>query len=772
MANKKVSQLTSKPSVLTTDLFPIADPTTGQLFKTTISDLGTAIGSGVSSVNTLVGAVVLDTDDIQELVSPTNKWFTDTRARAALSAGTGISYNSGTGVITNTITQYTDALARAAVSLTTTGSNGSATYNSTTGVLNVPAYTLSGLGGQPLAGNLTALAGLSYSSLGFIKMTGVGTLALDTNTYLTTSDAASTYVPYTGATGNVNIGSNLLITAQVKANGSGGLSLNSNNGTQVANLGAGGGANITFYGGLTGTTATFTNSGSGIGLGVTNSGSGGDGIKITHTAGRAFNILSSANGYGIIINNETIATSIPFTIQKQGAAVITMTDTGGFNGATIDLSNSTASNALRISHTNTSYHAVSITATGGSALYATGTVTVIGTGTYTGVLTAQAGLANGTGQGFTFGTTSGVLAITSQLSAYLPLSGGTLTGALSGTSATFSAGTISSFGFSVTQNSTFPFGSTNGNRIAAFVQNTLDGNGIQIGYDSVAGTGIIAGATNVSGAGLDFYTYDGSSWANRFRITKSGAASFFSSLSAGTDIRTDGGSIQVGAGSSNYYTRLITAYNYPYVDSYLDSMAGTSYDGRITFRIQRNNGTVDPKMTILPTGNVLVNLTSTSAYLDGKLSVYGEGTVPAACFKNAGNGQFTASFWNAGATGGTQSLLQFVWGSSPSTVGSITSNGTIVSYNVTSDYRLKEDLKPIKGLEIVNKIKVYDYKWKSNDSRMDGVIAHELAEVLPYAVTGVKDGAEMQAVDYSKIVPVMVQAIKELKAELDTLKNK
>ena len=97
MANKKVSQLTSKPSVLTTDLFPIADPSTGQLFKTTISDLGTAIGSGVSSVNTLVGAVVLDTDDIQELASPTNKWFTDTRARAALSASSPLTYNSGTG---------------------------------------------------------------------------------------------------------------------------------------------------------------------------------------------------------------------------------------------------------------------------------------------------------------------------------------------------------------------------------------------------------------------------------------------------------------------------------------------------------------------------------------------------------------------------------------------------------------------------------------------------------------------------------------------------
>ena len=58
----------------------------------------------------------------------------------ALSAGTGISYNNTTGVISSTITQYTDAMARASISLTTTGTSGAATYNSTTGVLNIPQY--------------------------------------------------------------------------------------------------------------------------------------------------------------------------------------------------------------------------------------------------------------------------------------------------------------------------------------------------------------------------------------------------------------------------------------------------------------------------------------------------------------------------------------------------------------------------------------------------------------------------------------------------------
>lgn len=52
---------------------------------------------GVTSVNSQIGAVVIDTDDVSE--GSSNQYFTTGRARSALSAGTGISYNSSTGVI-------------------------------------------------------------------------------------------------------------------------------------------------------------------------------------------------------------------------------------------------------------------------------------------------------------------------------------------------------------------------------------------------------------------------------------------------------------------------------------------------------------------------------------------------------------------------------------------------------------------------------------------------------------------------------------------------
>uniref|UniRef100_UPI003F6A023F hypothetical protein n=1 Tax=Sediminibacterium sp. TaxID=1917865 RepID=UPI003F6A023F len=68
---------------------------------------------------------------------------------------------------------WTAARSRAAQSLTVSGSSGSATYDNTTGVLNIPTYTLAGLGGQP-----------ALSGTGFVKISGT-TITYDNSTYLT-----------------------------------------------------------------------------------------------------------------------------------------------------------------------------------------------------------------------------------------------------------------------------------------------------------------------------------------------------------------------------------------------------------------------------------------------------------------------------------------------------------------------------------------------------------------------------------------------------------
>ena len=100
-------------------------------------------------------------------------------------------------------------------------------------------------------------------------------------------------------------------------------------------------------------------------------------------------------------------------------------------------------------------------------------------------------------------------------------------------------------------------------------------------------------------------------------------------------------------------------------------------------------------------------------------------------------------------------------------VGTITSCTTATQFNTTSDYRLKTDLKNYNGICLINQIKTYDFAWKLNDARTYGVIAHELSDIIPYAVTGEKDALDErgcilpQAVDYSKIVTPLIKAVQE-----------
>ena len=132
---------------------------------------------------------------------------------------------------------------------------------------------------------------------------------------------------------------------------------------------------------------------------------------------------------------------------------------------------------------------------------------------------------------------------------------------------------------------------------------------------------------------------------------------------------------------------------------------------------------------------------------------------------------------------GTGSRVMVEFKNNNGTIGSISGNGTVTTYNVTSDYRLKQDFKDYNALDLVSNIKTYDYEWKSDKRRMYGVIAHELQEVLPYAVQGEKDELESdgnikaQSVDYSKLTPINTKAIQELyalvqeqKAQIEELK--
>jgi hypothetical protein len=105
-------------------------------------------------------------------------------------------------------------------------------------------------------------------------------------------------------------------------------------------------------------------------------------------------------------------------------------------------------------------------------------------------------------------------------------------------------------------------------------------------------------------------------------------------------------------------------------------------------------------------------------------------------------------------------------------VGYIDTTGSTTTYSTSSDYRMKEDLKDFNGLELLSKMNVYDFKWKADETRSYGAVAHELQEIIPQAVVGEKDGEQMQGVDYSQVVPVLLKSIQELEARVKELENK
>ena len=191
----------------------------------------------------------------------------------------------------------------------------------------------------------------------------------------------------------------------------------------------------------------------------------------------------------------------------------------------------------------------------------------------------------------------------------------------------------------------------------------------------------------------------------------------------------------------------------------IDNRASSS-GGYISFYPNgQQNSVGNERMRITPSGPVLIG--TTTAFSAGLLCLQGSSAVyNILSIKDTYAGPFNDVWY------------LFLSNDSGARAGGIQHTAsTTVSFVTSSDYRLKEDFKQVKGLETLLKIKTYDFKFKDEDFRMDGVIAHELAEVLPYAVSGVKDGEKMQGVDYSKLVPVLIKSVQELSAELTSAKQ-
>ena len=119
---------------------------------------GTTAGGKPLATEAYVTSAIQTKDNSDEITEgSTNLYFTNTRARAAFTASTGISITDG--AISTSITQYNDASARGAISVTDSGGDGSLAYNNTTGVI-----TYTGPSASDVRAHFSASTGISITS--------------------------------------------------------------------------------------------------------------------------------------------------------------------------------------------------------------------------------------------------------------------------------------------------------------------------------------------------------------------------------------------------------------------------------------------------------------------------------------------------------------------------------------------------------------------------------------------------------------------------------
>ena len=744
MANKKINQLVLKTTIQSTDLFPLGDATTGQLYKKTIAELQAAIGGAVISVNGLVGTVVLDTDDIQELASPTNKYFTDARARAA-------------------------------ISLTTSGNSGASTYSSSTGVLNVPTYTLAGLGGIT-AGFLSGGTGITYNS-------GTGVISYSGTVYTDSSIralvSAGTGLSYNSTTGVFSYSGTVYTDSSVRALITGTAPITYNNTTGAISISQ---ATSTTNGYLSSADwITFNSKQSALTLGnVTESVSnvlmfpdGGTNKTIGNLSIQVVQAGSTTNGYLSTTDWNTFN-------NKQNAITLTTTGTSGaatFSSGTLNIPQYQAVLTNPVTGTGTTNYVAKWTSSStlnnssiqdsGSAIgigltpntWYTGNssraieIGVLGNavwsyGSGTNINTYVTNNAYYDSVGFKYGQSTGKASVYQQNDGAHIFSSTNTTGTANGTLTLTERFRISSTGTATFSNIVTATGYFYANSTAPASSGFIPQlGGTSKGYFATAGT--TGDLLNEAATG-DLII--------RSNLGKVLIGTYISGAGDAYAAITVANNRNVGIGASTSPTYLLEV-----------STAGGSQRIRVGTLQNNNNSATFEAIT---TAN---NTTASAAFF--RANAGGSATIGVTTYSKSGgdSGNFANLSNQANTvaiqiTGGANILLgtETDNGERLYVNGSIRATGSITA---NSDARLKKNIERIENaLEKVGQISGYTYNTIYDEDRHAGVIAQEIDLVLPEIVNKGNDG--LMGVEYGNISALLIEAIKEQKVLIESLQAK
>ena len=125
----------------------------------------------------------------------------------------------------------------------------------------------------------------------------------------------------------------------------------------------------------------------------------------------------------------------------------------------------------------------------------------------------------------------------------------------------------------------------------------------------------------------------------------------------------------------------------------------------------------------------------------------------------------------AGSNDGTNNILTISSGTGGANV-IISGQVQATSFYATSDYRIKENVHQLDNTFIIDNLNPVTYINKLSGKQDIGFIAHEVEEIFPQLVSGIKDGEDNQTLNYQGLIAVLVKEIQELKKRVEILENK
>ena len=286
--------------------------------------------------------------------------------------------------------------------------------------------------------------------------------------------------------------------------------------------------------------------------------------------------------------------------------------------------------------------------------------------------------------------------------------------------------------------------------------------------DGTSGTSTYTGylTYNHSSNHMEFGAGDG---LEKMRINSSGCVGIGSTAdrSLGTNITTTVTSGSAGSGfwlstgnSSATSSKIISSTDGSVGDLLINQGSGVN-GGSIRFSINDSE-----KARVASNGTVKVGTTSTVYSGGEKMSI--SSTTEGLGIKTTTATKQCLGLYNSDA-GGARHFVRFALGSSGTEVGNITSTGSTTAYNTSSDARLKDVTGSARGLEVINKLNPVAYNWKADGQADEGLIAQEVLDIVPNAVSGSEE--EMYQMDYSKLVVHLVAGMKEQQTQIEALQS-